>query len=238
MQDKRVSADGVYEAWQPFAGVWAIEEGGVRSFLIDGGEEALLIDTGFGRGDLKAFLSTLTRGEIRLVNTHADGDHLGCNHQFAQAFMHPAEFDRYLFEKERPCAPVPLWEGEHLRCGGFDLEVVLIPGHTPGSIALLDEKKRLLISGDSVQSGAVYLFGQGRNLPAYRASLDKLAALSYRFDWVLPSHGEALIPASALRDVREGAAALQAGQLQPQEPPRPMPCKLYTTGKASFLYEA
>lgn len=98
---------------------------------------------------------------------------------------------------------MPLWEGEHLRCGGFDLEVVLIPGHTPGSIALLDEKKRLLISGDSVQSGTVYLFGQGRNLPAYRASLDKLAALSYRFDWVLPSHGEALIPASALRDVRK-----------------------------------
>ena len=34
-------------------GVWAIDENTVRMFLVDGGTEALLIDTGFGSGDLK-----------------------------------------------------------------------------------------------------------------------------------------------------------------------------------------
>ena len=77
-------------------GFYVIEENGVRSFLLEGSEEAVLIDTGFGNGDLKAFIATLTSLPVtKVINTHADMDHLGCSHQFNSILMHPAEFDRY-----------------------------------------------------------------------------------------------------------------------------------------------
>ena len=39
------------------------------------GTEALLIDTGFGSGDLKELVSSLVSGEITVINTHCHGDH-------------------------------------------------------------------------------------------------------------------------------------------------------------------
>lgn len=43
----------------------------------------------------------------------------------------------------------------------YHFEVVLIPGHTPGSIALWEKEKRFLISGDSVTNATTFLFGRG-----------------------------------------------------------------------------
>ena len=36
-------------------------------------------------------------------------------------------------------------EGDTLECGGYRFEVLHIPGHTPGSIALLDREHGLLL---------------------------------------------------------------------------------------------
>ena len=58
-------------------------------------------------------------------------------------------------------------EGDHLDFDPFHFEVVLIPGHTPGSIALWEKEQRFLISGDSVSNATTFLFGEGRGLPAY-----------------------------------------------------------------------
>ena len=44
-----------------------------------------------------------------------------------------------------------LHEGEHITAGVYDFEVIHIPGHTYGSIALLDRKRKLLLPGDTVQ---------------------------------------------------------------------------------------
>ena len=84
----------VYEVIRINEHSWRIEENGVRMFLFVGTDKALLIDSGFGGGDLKAKVAKLTDLPIVLVNTHADGDHIRCNHQFDKAYMHPSEFDR------------------------------------------------------------------------------------------------------------------------------------------------
>ncbi len=84
----------------------------------------------------------------------------------------------------------PLWEANHIDLGPWHFEVLLIPGHTPGSIALLERDHGLLIAGDTVPA-AIYLFGPGRNLPAFRCSLDKLAGYADQIRRVLPSHGTA-----------------------------------------------
>ena len=49
----------VYEARRLCDGLTAIEDGGVRCFLVEGTERAMLVDTGFGKGDLRAFVKTL-----------------------------------------------------------------------------------------------------------------------------------------------------------------------------------
>lgn len=227
----------VYQARRLYEGLTAIEDGGVRCFLIEGPEKAMLVDTGYGKGDLRAFVESLTDKPVFAVYTHADGDHTGCIDAFPEAYMHPAEFD-YLAAKGRSRAGLrPLWDGDAIELGGWKFEVLHLPGHTPGSVMLLERAKRLLIAGDSVQTGSIYLFGPGRNLDAYILSLEKLEGLRGLFDTVLPSHGELPVPADILPALIRGAKDLRDGKLTAKPPLRPgMPCHSYRCEVASFLY--
>ena len=232
-----------YTVEQPFPGFYAIDEGGVRSFLIPGESDALLIDSGFGRGKLLEQVRALTDLPVTLLHTHTDGDHTGCDAQFDKILLHPAEYDYYVQKLEASGADVnavfskiaPIWEGARLCYGDYCLEVVLIPGHTPGSIALLDAGRRMLIGGDSIQTGAIFMFGAGRNMAAYLASMRKLDAMRERFDTVLASHAQLCVDAQILPDLIEGAQAYLDGKLTGREPGRALPCLLYTYKRANFL---
>ena len=225
----------IFHAAEMYPGFFRIEDGGVRCFLIVGGGRAMLVDTGFGDGDLYAFVQSLTKLPIFVVNTHADGDHTGCNHQFEEIWMHPAEFDYYA-KKGNDCSSLhPLWEGEILRLGKWEFEVLLIPGHTPGSIALFDRKHGLLLSGDSVQTGTIYLFGPGRNLPAYLDSLKKLAGIKDEVKEIFPSHGEIPVPSETIIQLEDAARKLLAGEFPGKQDARGRPCREYDCGVAKFL---
>ena len=67
--------DGIYHIWEP---------AGVASSLITGKTKALLIDTGYGYGDLKAVVRSLTDLPLRVVNTHCHLDHAGGNYLFSK----------------------------------------------------------------------------------------------------------------------------------------------------------
>ena len=64
-------------------------------YLIIGKDYALLIDSCYGWGDLKAFCETLTDKPIKLVNTHVHGDHVAGNVHFDSFYMHYRDI-RYL----------------------------------------------------------------------------------------------------------------------------------------------
>jgi glyoxylase-like metal-dependent hydrolase (beta-lactamase superfamily II) len=71
-----------------------------------------------------------------------------------------------------------------------DLQVLHTPGHTPGSICLLDERELLLFSGDTVFSDGCfgrYDFPGGSRIELAR-SLDRLALLDV--EGLYPGHGE------------------------------------------------
>lgn len=203
-----------YEVHQIDASCWRIEENGVRAFLITGTEKALLVDTGFGTGNIKEIVDNMTDLPLMLVNTHTDRDHIGCNLLFEKAYMHPSEYDRYHQGGGAGLAVEPLWEGDRIDLGGRSFEVILIPGHTPGSIALLDAENRVLFSGDSVQAGTIYMFGPGRNIKAYIASMIKLDAISNRFDTVYPSHGPIPVSSDILGGLIIGAKRILNGEFQ------------------------
>lgn len=217
-------------------GYRAIEEGGVRCFLVEGEEKALLIDTGYGKGDLRAYVEALTDKPLTVVNTHSDPDHTGCNHQFAQVFMHPAEYAAYAGRKGNLSNILPLWEGESFDLGGRRLETVLIPGHTPGSIALLDRENRRIFTGDPVQEGPIYMFGPNRFVPAFIASTEKLIRLSSEFDTIHPSHHALTCTPEILPRLQDAARQLLTGTVPGTDPGMGLPCKLYDCGGIRFLY--
>jgi len=222
-----------YEVIKIDENVFRIEESGVRVFLFIGVEKALLIDTGFGTGDIKKLVDSLTSLPLMLVNTHADRDHIGCNKLFEKAYMHTAEYDRY----ENLTETSPLWEGDIIDLGNRKFEIILIPGHTPGSIALLDRENRILIGGDSVQTGTIYMFSAGRNMNGYIDSMSKLSKIQNEFDIVYPSHGDIPVKSDIIPELIKGAERVLSGEIVGEKAPNNIPAKLYDADIVKFLCE-
>jgi hydroxyacylglutathione hydrolase len=201
-------------------GFYSIEQGFVRSFLIEGDKKALLIDTGVGGGNLKEYVEEITKLPVTVIFTHADGDHVGEACEFERRLMHPSEFDYYNSKKENAVSMEPVWEGDVLSLGNYTFEVILIPGHTPGSIALLEKEKRFLIGGDSIQLGSsIFMFGNGRNFQAYGASMKKLQNRLEEFDTVYASHGVLSVEADTVNLLYEAAGRVMENKVhgKPEE---------------------
>ena len=195
------------------ARTWRIEDGGVRFFLLEGSERALLIDSGMTVRDALGIAQKRTRLPVALLNTHADMDHVGSNGQFERFYMHPDEEPLYR-RSGRPGTVVPVKEGDIIDLGQRELEIIDLPGHTPGSIAVLDRGNRVLISGDPIQQhGRIFMFGAHRNMEAYIRSLERLEGRLDEFDEIWPSHADLPVPPETVRMLREGAQAILAGKV-------------------------
>ena len=226
------------EVIQISEGTWRIEDAGVRCFLFTGANRALLVDSGKTIDNLREIVSELTRLPVMLVNTHVDGDHIACNAQFPNLFMHPAEYSLYRKVRKRTGIIRPLWEGDIIDLGERLFEVIEVPGHTPGSIALLNEAERFLIGGDGIQNGKIYLFGEERDLLAYLHSLEKVKTRAACFDWVYPSHADFPVPAEIIEKLMEGVKRILRGEVSPTISSFVgMPIKVYDIGVATILYD-
>ncbi|MFP3156175.1 MBL fold metallo-hydrolase [Lachnospiraceae bacterium ZAX-1] len=97
MQKTIIRKSGVYSAISIGDRTIAIEEK-LSAFqcifyLLEGEDVALLIDTGFGLGDVMSFVSLLTDKPITVVNTHAHFDHIGGNPSFDNIYLDEKEQD-------------------------------------------------------------------------------------------------------------------------------------------------
>jgi glyoxylase-like metal-dependent hydrolase (beta-lactamase superfamily II) len=138
-----------------------------------------------------------------IVSTHGHWDHIGDNaavaeHTGADIAVHPLDRDR-LTEPSPVWAPfeivpsvpaVDLAEGGVIRFGEIELRVLHTPGHTEGSVCLLEADGGLLFSGDTLFAG-----GWGRvDLPGgdQAAMVDSLGRLLTLEDHVrvYPGHGD------------------------------------------------
>ena len=191
---------------------WRIEDQGVRFFLLTGTEKALLIDSGMSVRNARDIAAGLTDLPLALLNTHADRDHTGSNAQFETFYMHPADEPAYR-QGGGSGTVIPVGEGDILDLGDRPLDIIHIPGHTPGSIAVLDVKGRFLISGDPVQDGNIFMFGPGRDMKTYVDSLERLESLADRFDEVWPSHGSFPVSPALIPRLKEAAEKILAGEL-------------------------
>ena len=130
----------------------------------------------------------LTDLPISLLNTHADGDHVAGNVQFETFYMHPAEEPNYR-RGNRTGTLIPVQEGDVLDLGGRRLEIIHLPGHTPGSVCLHFEGEGLLLTGDTLFAGSCGRTDfPGGSMKEMSASLKRLAALPPSTK-VVPGHG-------------------------------------------------
>ena len=194
---------------------WRIDEKDVRFFLLEGEKDALLVDTGKVTDNAKELAETLTSKPVKLLNTHADLDHIRSNFEFEQFYMHPAEACNYYKRNKGTGTLIPVEDKQIIDLGGRPLEVITLCGHTPGSIGLLDLNSRALFCGDVVaEDYNIFLFGWHREIHAYLESLKKLEGMLDRFDIIYPSHGTPEVKPAFVSRLRSGIEKVIAGEVE------------------------
>lgn len=165
---------------------WAVDDHGNNiMYLLTGTQKALLIDKSWGIGDLQTLVSSLTTLPLTVVNTHGYPDHVGGDGQFPQVFISDADRSlaigcmsaqerHWAIENDTLPQPFPpefdvsAWlnakatfrtiaERDVVDLGGRKLEVVALPGHSPGSICLLDKSFRRIYTGDTLLPWAIWM---------------------------------------------------------------------------------
>lgn len=185
------------------ADTWRFEDGFVRFFLLVGEERTVMIDSGVNCPNAAALAKTLTDKPILLLNTHADGDHTSGTGGFSEIRIHASDyFGCGLKDRFPDTALVKIEDGDVLDLGNRPLRIIHIPGHTKGSVAILDEKRRVLYAGDTVQNGIIYMFGKHRCPEDYEASLEKLIEMSGQYDCIYASHGDFMLPGEYVSRVK------------------------------------
>ena len=155
--------------------------------LLFGAERALLLDSGATAdrtlrdavdGLVAAWLDRHPRAGYPLVvaHTHGHGDHRAGDPQFADrpdtVVVGPdADSVREFFGFTDWPAEVVTFD-----LGDRALEVTGIPGHHPASVAIHDPWSGLLLTGDTVLPGRLYV----EDMPAFVDSLQRLVALADR----------------------------------------------------------
>ena len=215
---------------------WRIEEEGVRFFLLAGEKKALLIDSGMQVHNAKEIAESLVNLPIELLNTHADMDHVGSNDEFDSFYMNPAEASNYYNTNKKTGTIIPVSDGDIIDLGGREREFVTRPGHTPGSIAALDRNNKVLVSGDPIQDGDIFMFGVQREMHAYLLSLEKLEKYKDRFDTIYPSHGTFPVGPELIDALHEGAVRVMKGEAEGIDAEfHGTKIKRYDVGVAAFL---
>ena len=193
---------------------WRIEDGFVRFFLLEGDNKAALIDSGVSCANAKEIAENFTDKPLILINTHGDGDHISGTGNFTEIYMHPCDYKECGVGAKYPNTILKeLNDNDLIELGNRPLKVVHIPGHTKGSVAILDVKNRALYAGDSVQKGHIYMFGSHRDPEQFETSLNKLIEMGNEYDVIYASHDEYKLPGDYAKRVLEAWKQVRSGKV-------------------------
>ncbi len=194
--------------------VYYVGSDGFGSYLIRTDEGLILIDA--GPIDLvDTLIDRITSlgfdvEEIKIIlNTHAHGDHTGGNNnivEISNALTYINEYDAEAIELSNDIANCGVFcgspieetkvdfrfsDGDTIRLGDKTLEVIHVPGHTPGNSMVYSNVKgvNVLFSGDTIITNSNYghpFFDKEVNSKKIVNSLKKVRTLNLEPDLVLP----------------------------------------------------
>jgi len=123
----------------------------------------------------------------------------------------PEEFDPDTW-KIPPVEPTTLLEeGNLIELGERTLEVIYTPGHSPGSICLLDRKNRILFTGDTFFPGPLYAYPEDVNIDDYMASIKKLKKRLDEYDYLCSGHNDPWVKSEVISRVDDAFQEIMAG---------------------------
>jgi len=208
-------------------------------YLVEGTEQAVLIDTGSGICSLKACVDGLTDKKVITLLTHGHVDHAMGAGEFDPVYM--SRKDEYIYlphsgmefrtmgmamsplkdeitASDLIPAPSPdvfldLKDGDVFDLGGKTVEIYECPGHTMGSMVMLLPETRTLLLGDACNP-FTFLFGDySLSVEEYRQNLiDLKKKVDGRYDRVFFSHGDGEGKAGIIEEVIDVCDTILRGQ--------------------------
>jgi len=149
-------------------------------YLLIGASEALLVDTGAPGADASTIVDGLLRRHadaqhrpplpLVVVHSHGHGDHTAGDPQFRRrngtTVVDPTPEALSAFFK------IKTWPRDAAQhdLGDRVVDVVPIPGHQPASIAIYDRRTAILLTGDTLYPGRLYV----ADAKAFAESIDRL----------------------------------------------------------------
>jgi glyoxylase-like metal-dependent hydrolase (beta-lactamase superfamily II) len=127
--------------------------------------EACLIDPGADPAMMKDYLRKNGLGLRFIINTHGHGDHIAANSRFdAPIYIHRLDGDfltdtklnlskMFIFGITSPKASRLLEDGDVIKLGKLELEILHTPGHSPGSISV--HVDGAVFTGDALFAGGI-----------------------------------------------------------------------------------
>jgi glyoxylase-like metal-dependent hydrolase (beta-lactamase superfamily II) len=139
-------------------------------FLLFGKDRALLLDTGAGKTDVARVVNTVIANwlartkretiELVVAHTHAHKDHTGGDDQFKN-LPHTSLVSPNL-KAVQEFFGIKNWPEEIVKydLGDRTVDVIPIPGHEATSIAIYDRQTAILLTGDTLYPGRLYVRDQ------------------------------------------------------------------------------
>lgn len=201
-----VLADGITHIQEPYiqpfyrCNIWHVR----------GRALSLLVDSGLGAVSLLAHYPWLSETPLLAVASHTHFDHIGCHHEFAHRACHLAEaqimaeptrdntlatrfatldmfdrlppqgFDPAAYAVQAAPATRLLKGGDVIDLGDRQFEVLHVPGHSPGSLALWEAASGVLLAGDAIYDGPLIDDAYHSNPADYVDTLRRLRSLPVR----------------------------------------------------------
>jgi glyoxylase-like metal-dependent hydrolase (beta-lactamase superfamily II) len=149
-------------------------------YLFFGKDRALLQDTGAGQNNVAEAVDGVIaewckrngRTSIPLVvaHSHGHGDHISGDAQFKD--KPDVTLIGLSIEATQKAFGIANWPTDRgsIDLGGRVLDVIAIPGHQPFSVAFYDRRTGILLTGDTLYPGRLYV----SDFPAFTASIQRL----------------------------------------------------------------
>jgi glyoxylase-like metal-dependent hydrolase (beta-lactamase superfamily II) len=208
----------------------------VCMYLYEGDKRAALIDTGYGIGDLKGYVESLTDKPYDVFVTHGHVDHAAGAEQFDKVYMNLKDVElfgrhctvdfrkssvkthahldvddsEFLPQRKRPFTD--LEDGRVDDLGNATIRWIHVPGHTQGTMVPLFVEERTIMFGDACGVGVLLALPESSTAEKYCESLKNLKSYELMYDKVLRQHGTCESTPQVLEDNIENCELILAGK--------------------------
>lgn len=186
----------------------------VCCYLIIGDEEAVLLDCGWGYGDIKALAKSLTDRPITLVLSHGNIDHVGGASQFDIVYLNENDFNFVdsqtdvslcrkilathvpvdfqegtdLWQPARSQSYTPLTEDSIFDLDNHTLQPYHLPGHSLGCMVFIIPEESMAIFGDAISHPTLMSLDHSTDIQTHYDAMVRFSAHEHLYQRVLVNH--------------------------------------------------